>query len=67
MALLEMSFADVNLAANYDLTTLKETDSAKALFNENIAVVFQADSSIETEFAKNNIEIFIKFFILILN
>lgn len=56
--LLEMSFADVNLAANYDLTTLKETDSAKALFNENIAVVFQADSSIETEFAKNNIEIF---------
>ncbi|MCC5923352.1 MAG: phosphoribosylformylglycinamidine synthase, partial [Crocinitomicaceae bacterium] len=48
--LLEMCFADVNLAADYDLTGLNEKDSVKALFNENIAVVFQADASIEAEF-----------------
>ena len=56
--LLEMCFADVNLGANYDLSSLKESDTVKALFNENIAVVFQADASVETEFSKNGIEIF---------
>jgi len=56
--LLEMCFADVNLAANYDLSSLNEKDSVKTFFNENIAVVFQADSSTEAEFSKNNIEIF---------
>lgn len=40
--LLEMCFADVNLAANYDLSPLQETDSVKALFNENIGLVLQA-------------------------
>ncbi|GAA4136749.1 phosphoribosylformylglycinamidine synthase [Sphingobacterium kyonggiense] len=40
--LLEMCFADVDLAAYYDLTGLSEADSVKALFNENIAVVLQA-------------------------
>ncbi|GGH26695.1 phosphoribosylformylglycinamidine synthase [Sphingobacterium alkalisoli] len=40
--LLEMTFADVDLAAHYDLSGLNETDSVKALFNENIAVVLQA-------------------------
>ncbi|WDF67623.1 phosphoribosylformylglycinamidine synthase [Sphingobacterium oryzagri] len=40
--LLEMTFADVDLAANYDLTDLGEADTVKALFNENIAVVLQA-------------------------
>ncbi len=40
--LLEMTFADVNLAAHYDLSGLNETDTVKALFNENIAVVLQA-------------------------
>ncbi|WP_262250177.1 phosphoribosylformylglycinamidine synthase [Parapedobacter soli] len=40
--LLEMCFADVDLTAHYDLTGLGETDSVKALFNENIAVVLQA-------------------------
>jgi phosphoribosylformylglycinamidine synthase len=48
--LLEMCFADMNLAADYDLTALNEKDSVKALFNENISVVFQADASIEAEF-----------------
>jgi len=56
--LLELCFADVNLGANYDLTSLKESDTVKALFNENIAVVFQADASVEAEFSKNGIEIF---------
>jgi phosphoribosylformylglycinamidine synthase len=56
--LLELCFADVNLGANYDLTALKESDTVKALFNENIAVVFQADASVEAEFAKHNVEVF---------
>ncbi|HAL53403.1 MAG TPA: phosphoribosylformylglycinamidine synthase, partial [Sphingobacterium sp.] len=40
--LLEMTFADVNLGANYDLSALHESDSVKAFFNENIALVLQA-------------------------
>ncbi|MBL7903352.1 MAG: phosphoribosylformylglycinamidine synthase [Bacteroidia bacterium] len=56
--LLEMSFADNNLGAHYDLSVLNEKDSVKALFNENVAVVFQADASVETAFAQTNIEIF---------
>ncbi|MBL7935020.1 MAG: phosphoribosylformylglycinamidine synthase [Bacteroidia bacterium] len=56
--LLELCFADVNLGANYDLSALKESDTVKALFNENIAVVFQADASVEAEFAKHNVEVF---------
>ncbi len=56
--LLELCFADVNLGANYDLSTLKESDTVKALFNENIAVVFQADASVESEFAKHKVEVF---------
>ena len=56
--LLELCFADVNLGANYDLTCLKENDTVKAFFNENVAVVFQADASVEAEFAKQSIEIF---------
>ncbi len=55
--LLEMCFADVNLGANFDLSALNETDTVKALFNENIAIVFQANSAIEAEFSKNGIEI----------
>ena len=56
--LLEMSFADVNLGATYDLSVLGENDSVKTLFNENIAVVFQADASVEETFKNNGIEIF---------
>lgn len=55
--LLEMCFADVNLAAEYDLTGLNEKDSVKALFNENIAVVFQAAASIEADFKANGIDL----------
>ena len=55
--LLEMCFADVNLGAHFDLTALKEKDSVKALFNENVSIVFQADASVEGVFAQNKIEI----------
>lgn len=56
--LLELCFADVNLGANYDLSSLKEKDTVKAFFNENIAVVFQADTSVEAEFVKQGVEIY---------
>ena len=58
-----MSFAEVNLGAQYDLSLLKEKDSAKVLFNENIALVFQADASVESVFVQNKIEIVEGFFI----
>ncbi|GAB3756135.1 phosphoribosylformylglycinamidine synthase [Spirosoma pomorum] len=52
--LLEMCFADVNLAANYDLSGLNETDTVKAFFNENIAVVLQANDDAAFERALTN-------------
>src|SRR5690606_15090622 len=57
-SLLEMCFADVNLAANYDLSALNEADTVKALFNENIAVILQAkdDSSFEKFMADAQID-----------
>ncbi len=56
--LLEMCFADVNLSANFDLTSINEKDSTKLLFSENIAVVFQADAEVEATFKANGVEIF---------
>jgi phosphoribosylformylglycinamidine synthase len=56
--LLELSFSDVHLAAAYDLTVLGESDSVKTLFNENIAVVFQMEASVEETFKSHGIEIF---------
>ena len=56
--LLEMCFAEVNLGAEYDLSTLGENDTIKAFFNENISIVFQANLEVETIFAQHNIEIF---------
>ncbi|ALM50290.1 phosphoribosylformylglycinamidine synthase [Flavobacterium psychrophilum] len=53
--LLEMSFPNVSLGAEYDLTGLNEADTVKALFAENIAIVIQADASIEAELTKNNV------------
>ena len=40
---------------NHILTALKEADSVKTLFNENIAVVFQADEAIENVFAQQKL------------
>ena len=56
--LLEMCFADDKLGALIDLTSLGEKDTVKALFNENIGIVFQADAEVEATFAQHNIEIF---------
>jgi phosphoribosylformylglycinamidine synthase len=56
--LLEMCFADDKLGALIDLTSLGEKDTVKALFNENIGVVFQADTEVEATFVQHNIEIF---------
>ncbi len=55
--LLELCFADTDLAAHYDLTALGETDSVKTLFNENIAVVLQAtdDKAFERQLANAGI------------
>ncbi|SHL87471.1 phosphoribosylformylglycinamidine synthase [Chitinophaga jiangningensis] len=52
--LLEMCFADVNLAADYDLSNLNEADTVKALFNENVAVVLQAKDNAAFEAALRN-------------
>ncbi len=50
--LLEMCFADPDLAATIDLSGLEDKDSVKLLFAENSGVVFQAfDDSVE-EFLK---------------
>ncbi|MDB2385501.1 phosphoribosylformylglycinamidine synthase [Polaribacter sp.] len=57
--LLELCFADVNLGANLDLTSLNEEDSIKVLFAENSGIVFQAvDASVEKVLSENNIEFF---------
>lgn len=53
--LLEMSFAEVNLGAAYDLTNLEEADTVKVLFSENIALVIQADASVEAQLAANGV------------
>ncbi|WP_405567803.1 phosphoribosylformylglycinamidine synthase [Polaribacter sp. Asnod6-C07] len=56
--LLEMCFADVNLGADLDISSLNEEDSLKVLFSENSGIVFQADASVETVLSENNIEFF---------
>lgn len=56
--LLEMCFAGYNLDADLDLTGLNEPDIIKALFNENIAVVLQAENDrvFEDKMTSNGIE-----------
>jgi phosphoribosylformylglycinamidine synthase len=55
--LLEMCFADTNLGAQIDLTTLRESDTVKLLFSENTGIVFQGlNSSIETILKKAGVE-----------
>jgi len=56
--LLEMCFADNNLGADFDVTSLNEEDSIKVLFAENCGIVFQADASIEEVLSEKNIEFF---------
>src|SRR6218665_428732 len=56
--LLEMCFADVNLGADFDLSAIRESDTIKLLFSENIGIVFQAETSVENTFKQHNIEFF---------
>lgn len=58
--LLELCFADVNLAANIDLSEIGESDSIKLLFAENAGVVFQSapNSNVAQILAENGIEFF---------
>lgn len=57
--LLELCFADVNIGANIDLTSLSESDSIKVLFAENSGIIFQAkDNSVETILSENEIKFF---------
>ncbi len=57
--LLELCFANVNIGANLDVSSLSENDSIKLLFAENSGIVFQSiDSSVEKVLAENNIEFF---------
>ncbi|GLB52257.1 phosphoribosylformylglycinamidine synthase [Neptunitalea chrysea] len=56
--LLEMCFANVNMGANLDLTSLGEADTVKAFFNENSGIVFQASEEIEAILTTQNIEFF---------
>ena len=55
--LLELCFADNNLGAELDLTSLGEKDAFKVLFAENAGIVIQSeDDSIENVLFKANIE-----------
>jgi len=55
--LLELCFADTNLGAQLDISTIGEKDAFKVLFAENAGIVFQSkDDSIEIELSKANIE-----------
>ena len=53
--LLEMCFADRELGASIDLSSLAEEDSIKLLFSENIALVFQANESVEATLDTNGV------------
>nr|WP_299174101.1 phosphoribosylformylglycinamidine synthase [uncultured Allomuricauda sp.] len=55
--LLEMCFADNNLGASLDLTSLNEADTIKLLFSENSGIVFQSqDDSIEKVLANAGVD-----------
>lgn len=54
--LLEMCFADRNLGADIDLSSIGEEDIIRLLFSENISIVFQADESAEQTLQESAIE-----------
>ncbi len=57
--LLEMCFADVDLAAEFNLTKLGEKDGVKMLFSENSGIVFQAkDASVEAILKEKGVAFF---------
>jgi len=56
--LLEMCFADTQLGATLDLSSLAEKDLIKLLFAENIGIVFQAKNDAVVEIALAELEYF---------
>ncbi|GIM53031.1 phosphoribosylformylglycinamidine synthase [Capnocytophaga cynodegmi] len=56
--LLEMCFAENDLGADFDFSVFKEEDTAKLLFNENIGLVFQANTEAENYLKSEGIEVF---------
>jgi phosphoribosylformylglycinamidine synthase len=56
--LLEMCFADKNLGATLDLSSLEEDDLIKILFSENCGIVIQAseDNIVESTLSKNGVD-----------
>ncbi|MEN8123735.1 MAG: phosphoribosylformylglycinamidine synthase [Bacteroidota bacterium] len=48
-ALLEMCFAENNLGAKIDLSSISEKDAVKVLFAENSGIIFQTDNAIKIE------------------
>ena len=55
--LLELCFADNDLGAELDLSSLGEQDTIKLVFSENAGIVFQSkDTSIEQTLTKQNID-----------
>lgn len=56
--LLEMCFADTNLGADLDLSSLDEADTIKLLFSENAGIVFQLrDNLVEKLLVDANIDV----------
>ena len=56
-ALLEMCFADNNLGANIDLSSIEEKDLIKVLFSENPGVIFQVKDleSVQKSLSENGL------------
>ncbi len=55
--LLELCFADTDLGAELDLSSLGESDTIKLLFSENAGIVFQSkDAAVEQTLADANID-----------
>jgi len=53
--LLELCFADRDLGASLDFSSLGEQDIIKLLFAENIGIVFQATSDVEATLSANDV------------
>ncbi|WP_025741678.1 phosphoribosylformylglycinamidine synthase [Aquimarina pacifica] len=58
--LLELCFADTNLGAQLDLSSIGESDTIKLLFSENSGIVFQSalDANVEEILQKNEIKFY---------
>ncbi|HQW97100.1 MAG TPA: phosphoribosylformylglycinamidine synthase subunit PurQ, partial [Saprospiraceae bacterium] len=55
ISLLEMCFAENNLGASIDVSTISNKDIIHKLFHENVGIIFQASSEVEEVFDKAQI------------